>query len=119
MKNKIVLALVIAVCTTACVQKAFLKTVIITLVVNNKKDIKTVSIRGNGNPLSWDNDFAMQEVIKDSIYTATVQTMTAYKFGEIKFVIDGEWELKEKPNRRIIFNEKSDTTYLNAVFNKP
>ena len=61
----------------------------------------------------------MKELIKDSIYTATVQTMTAYKFGEIKFVVDGDWELKEQPNRRVNFNEKSDTTYLNATFDKP
>ncbi|MFY7964795.1 MAG: hypothetical protein ACOVO1_07845, partial [Chitinophagaceae bacterium] len=116
MKNKIILAIIIAVVTTSCVQQAFLKTVMVTLTVHNKKDIKSVGIRGNCNPLSWDNDYAMKELIKDSIYTATVQTMTAYKFGEIKFVVDGDWELKEQPNRRINFSDKSDTTFLNLTF---
>ncbi len=119
MKNKILIALLITTCSLACVQKAFLKTVIITLTVHNKKNIKTVGIRGNGNPLSWEKDYEMKEVIKDSIYSATVITMTAYKFGKIKFVVDGDWELKEQPNRKVIFNEKADTTYFNATFNTP
>lgn len=118
MKNKIIVATLVALSATACVQQAFLKTIIITLTVSGKKDIKTVGIRGNGNPLSWDKDFAMQEVVKDSIYTATVSTITAYKFGEIKFVVDGKWELEDKPNRRIALNEKNDTTYYKAIFNK-
>jgi putative oxidoreductase len=118
MKNKIILAITIAISLSACVQKAFLKTVIITLTVKNKKDIKNVGIRGNGNPLSWDTDFPMEEVVKDSMYKATVTTMTAYTFGEIKFTIDGDWELKEKDNRKIVFNEKSDTTFYNAIFNQ-
>lgn len=119
MKNKIILTIIIAFSATACVQQAFLKTVIVTLSVSNKSNIKKVGIRGEGNPLSWNKDIEMKEVIKDSVYTATVQTMTAYKFSEIKFVIDGEWELKEKPNRRVMFSEKSDTTYYTAIFDKP
>lgn len=117
MKRKIIIAYLIALASTACVQKAYLKTVIIKLTVKNKNNIKQVGIRGNGNPLSWEKDFAMQEVVKDSVYTATVCTMTAYKFGEIKFVVDGEWELKDEPNRRIVFSETSDTTYVQAIFN--
>ena len=57
MKNKIIIALICAISATACVQQAFLKTVMITLTVHNKKDIKSVGIRGNGNPLSWDKDY--------------------------------------------------------------
>jgi hypothetical protein len=118
MKNKIFLAIIIALSVTSCVQKAYLKTVIITLTVSDKKEIEKVGIRGKGKPLSWNEDYLMKEVIKDSIYTATVTTMTPYKFGEIKFTINGEFELKDKPNRKIIFSEKSDTTYYAAVFDK-
>jgi hypothetical protein len=102
--------------TNGCVQKANKKTVVITLTVQNMKDIKTAGIRGNGKPLSWDTDFEMKEVIKDSIYTATATTITGYKFAEIKFTVNGEFELKDQPNRRVVFSE-GDTTYYNAVFN--
>jgi hypothetical protein len=102
--------------TNGCVQKATKKTVVITLTVQNMKDIKTAGIRGNGKPLSWDNDFEMKEVIKDSIYTATATTVTGYKFAEIKFTVNGEFELKEQPNRKLVFSD-SDTTYYNATFN--
>jgi hypothetical protein len=92
--------------------------VIVTLTIPNKKNIKTVGIRGNGKPLSWEKDFVMTEVIKDSVYTATVKAITAYKFAEIKCTVNDEWELSEKPNRKILFSQKSDTTFLNIVFNK-
>lgn len=99
-----------------CVQKTYKKTVVFTLTVQNVKDIKSVGIRGNGKPLSWDNDFEMKPVIQDSIYTATATTVTGYKFAEIKFTVNGEFELKEQPNRRLVFSE-GDTTFYNAVFN--
>lgn len=102
--------------TNGCVQKTYKKTVVLTLTVQNMKDIKTAGIRGNGKPLSWDTDFEMKEVIKDSIYTATATTNTGYTFAEIKFTLNGEFELKDQPNRRLVFSD-GDTTYYNAVFN--
>lgn len=119
MKIKIIIAAIIAISATACVQQAFLKTVVITLTIQNKNGIGKVGIRGNGNPLSWNEDFLMQEVIKDSVYKATLSTMTAYKFGEIKFTVNGDWELKDKPNRKVYFSEKSDTTIVNAIYDIP
>jgi hypothetical protein len=98
-----------------CVQKSYKKTVVVTLTVPNTKGIKMVGIRGNGKPLSWSDDFEMKEVIKDSVYTATATTITGYKFAEIKFTINGEFELKQQPNRRLVFSS-GDTTYYNAVF---
>ncbi len=98
-----------------CVQKAYKKTVVVTLTVQNMRDIKTVGIRGNGGPLSWEKDYEMKPVIKDSMYTASVSAVTGYKFAEIKFVVNGEFELKDKPNRRVVFSDR-DTTYYNAVF---
>lgn len=43
--------------------------------------------------------------------------MTAYKFTEVNFVVDGEFELKEGQNRKVIFNNK-DTTVYRVEFNK-
>lgn len=119
MKNKFIIAVVITFSAIACVQQAFLKTVVVTLTVKNKKRIEKVGIRGNGNPLSWNQDFLMKEVIKDSVYTATLTTMSAYRFAEIKFTLNGEWELKDKPNRVVYFSDKSDTTIINAIYDVP
>ena len=99
-----------------CVQKPYKKIAIITLSVSNIKNIISVGIRGNGKPLSWDKDFEMKEVVKDSLYAASVTTVTGYKFAEIKFTVNGDFELKEQPNRRVVFSDK-DTTYYNAIFN--
>lgn len=110
------LAVLLLFITNGCVQKAYKKTVVVTLTVPNMKDIKTVGIRGNGKPLNWDKDFEMKELVKDSIYTATATTVTGYKFAEIKFTVNGEFELKEQANRRLVFSE-GDTTYYNAIFN--
>jgi hypothetical protein len=98
-----------------CVQKAYKKTVVVTLAVQNIRNITTVGIRGNGSPLSWEKDFEMKPLIKDSVYTASVTALTGYKFAEIKFVVNSEFELKDKPNRRVVFSE-GDTTYYKAVF---
>ena len=47
----ILLSLLIA-SASSCMQKAYKKKVVITLTVQNIKDIKTMAIRGNGKPLS-------------------------------------------------------------------
>jgi hypothetical protein len=116
MKNKLILATLITIIAySSCVQKSYKKTVVFTLETKGIKDITMVGIRGNGKPLSWDKDYEMKPIIKDSIYTATATTVTGYKFAEVKFTVNGEFELKEKPNRRVELSDK-DTTYYNAVF---
>jgi hypothetical protein len=102
--------------TVSCVQKSYRQTVVVRLSVPGVKDVKTVGIRGNGKPLSWDHDLEMTPIVKDSLYTATVTTVTGYKFAEIKFTVNGEFELADQPNRRIMFSGK-DTTFVNAVYN--
>ena len=110
--------LIIVTCSFAsCVQKSYERNVKITLDVSGVDDVKTVGIRGSGKPLSWNKDFPMQELVKDSLYTAVVSTITGYTFGEFKFTVNGVFELAEKENRRVYFSEK-DTTYFNAVFDK-
>jgi hypothetical protein len=118
MKNyNYLLAWILFLSVTSCVQKTYKKTVVLTLTVPAIKNIKTVGIRGEGKPLSWDADIEMQPIVKDSIYTAAITVVTGYKFGEIKFTVNGEFELKERPNRRVVFSDK-DTTYYNAVFDQ-
>lgn len=101
-----------------CVQKSYPKTVVFTLTLNGKKDVSSVGIRGNGKPLSWEEDYPMTELIKDSVYTATITTVTGYAWGEVKFTVNSEFELKNQDNRRITLKE-SDTVRYNAVFDRP
>lgn len=115
-KYSIILISLLLLLLASCVQKSYTKTVLVTLKVSNMKDIKSVGIRGQGKPLSWDNDYEMKPVVKDSLYTATITAVTGYKFAEIKFTVNGDFELKEQPNRRVVFSDK-DTTYYNAIFN--
>ncbi len=118
LKNKFLILGFILFTLNSCVQKAYVKTVIINLATPNKKNIKNAGIRGNGKPLSWQKDYIMKTIVQDSLYTATLVIKTGYAFGEVKFTIDDEWELQDKPNRKIIFSTTSDTTVYNAVFNK-
>lgn len=114
-KDKLILASLLILSLASCVQKSYKKTVVVTLSVPNIKDIKSAGIRGEGKPLSWDTDVEMKPVVKDSLYTATITAVTGYKFFEIKFTVNGEFELKEQPNRRVVFSD-NDTTYYNAIF---
>lgn len=116
MKKHLILSISLLLLTLAgCVQKSYTKTVVVTLKVSGIKDIKTVGIRGEGKPLSWDSDVEMKALVKDSLYTASITAVTGYKFAEIKFTVNGDVELKEQPNRRVVFSDK-DTTYYNAIF---
>ncbi len=103
---------------TSCVQKTHKRVVVVNLDVSKVKNIQSVGIRGEGKPLNWETDFPMQEVIKDSLYKAIIIVNTGYLFAEGKCTINGNFELKDKPNRRITFDVKKDTTYVNVVFDK-
>lgn len=116
MKHYLIIIIALLFTATGCVQKAYKKTVVVILNTAGKQNIQTAGIRGEGKPLSWREDFLMQPVVKDSLYTATITAITGYKFTEIKFTIDGEFELNGQPNRRVVFSD-GDTTFYNAVFN--
>jgi hypothetical protein len=115
-KNNIIIFSII-ILMSSCVQKSYKQVIKFTLTVTNKKDIKTVGVRGEGKPFSWYNDVELIPIIKDSIYAATVETITGYKFAKVKFTVDGNMELEDKPNRIINFSG-NDTTYYNATFNQ-
>ncbi|OYU93234.1 MAG: hypothetical protein CFE21_21325 [Bacteroidetes bacterium B1(2017)] len=103
--------------TSSCVQESYNQTVTVILDVSGIKDIKSVGLRGDGKPLSWDEDFEMKPLIKDSLYTTTFSGKTGYLFAEVKFVVNGEFELKDKDNRQVYF-DKSRKTIYKATFNK-
>ncbi len=102
--------------STSCVQKSYEKTVVFTVDVSAIKDIKTVSLRGKEKPLNWRKGISMTPIKDDSLYTATVTFLTGYKFTEVKFVVNDEFELKDQDNRRVQYSG-ADTTIYKAVYN--
>jgi putative oxidoreductase len=115
--KKIIVLLFITMSLISCVQKTNNHTVTILLDVSEIKDIKTVGIRGNENPFSWDYDSEMEVVKKDSLYKKTFKISTGSLCTEIKFTINGNFELKDKENRKVYFNKNGETIYK-AKFNK-
>jgi putative oxidoreductase len=111
--------MIILLALASCVQPSYNKTVVVTLDVSALKNIQSVGIRGEGKPLSWEADYPMTEVVKDSVYRAIITTKTGYLFATYKCTVNGNFELQEQPNRRIIFDTKKDTTYVDLVFDKP
>ncbi len=100
----------------SCVQKSYKRTVSLLLDVSGNKDIKTVGIRGNDKPFSWDNDQEMEIVKKDSLYKTTFTIETGRLSTELKFTINGNFELQDKENRKVYFNQSGVTIYK-AKFN--
>ncbi|MDR6157939.1 hypothetical protein QF023_001455 [Chryseobacterium sp. SLBN-27] len=115
--KKVVFLIIFGLFIIGCVQKTYKQTVIYTLKTSHPEEIKTVGIRGNDKPLSWDSDTELIPLKKDSLYQIKITYLTGYKFTEVKFTINGDYELKGMPNRRIDFNP-SGTTHYNATFNQ-
>jgi hypothetical protein len=116
-KMNILYFLIFGLLTSSCVQESYNQTVTVILDVSDISNIKSVGVRGNDKPLSWKQDFEMKPLVKDSLYTATFSGKTGILFAEIKFVVNGEFELKDKDNRRVVF-DKSRKTIYKAKFNK-
>ncbi|CAN1572796.1 hypothetical protein MCERE19_03382 [Spirosomataceae bacterium] len=102
--------------TISCVQKSHNQTVTVVLDVSDIPEVKSVGVRGNDKPLSWKQDFEMKPLVNDSLYTATFSGKTGLLFTEVKFVVNGEFELEDQDNRRVVFNNSRKTIY-NAKFN--
>lgn len=118
MKNISFLIILFCFILNSCVQKTFTKTVVYNLTVKNIKDIQSAGIRGNDKPLNWNEDLKMEVIKADTLYQTIVTYKTGYKFTEVKFVVNGDFEFQNNPNRRVAFNDK-DTTYYQAEFNSP
>lgn len=116
MKKYLIVALALVVISlSSCVQKTQFRTVVFTLDVSGIPNIKTVGIRGWDSPLSWDKDYPMMEIVKDSLYQVTISGRTGRLYIEMKFSINGELEEKISSNRQIYFSDK-ETTYYEAKY---
>ncbi|QIX63331.1 hypothetical protein HER32_20000 [Hymenobacter sp. BT18] len=102
----------------ACVQPAHNKTVVYLLDVRGIPNVQQVGLRGRDNPLSWDQDLPLTPVGNDSsLYRTVVTTRTGYLVTEVKFTVNGEFELQQADNRRIAFGAPGDTVVYRARFN--
>ena len=117
MKTKLaIIALLLSLILTSCIQKTHQKTVVFTLDASKIKNIKTVGIKGNDKPLSWSKNSEMKAIKKDSLYQLTITFETGYTFTEIKFMVNDSLEFENKNNRRVNFST-TDTTFYKAKFN--
>jgi PBP1b-binding outer membrane lipoprotein LpoB len=110
--------LTILITFSSCVQKTYDRKVRFLLDVSQMAPIKSCGLRGSNSPLSWDQDLEMKPLIKDSLYSVDVTFNTGYLGCEVKFVVNGQFELQNKDNRRIPFDVNKDTTIYSAVFDK-
>ena len=115
--NSLVLLALAGLLLPGCVQKSADKTVVYLLDVRGLPNVRQVGLRGRDKPLSWDQDLPLTPTGPDSsLYRAVVTTRTGYLVTEVKFTVNGEFELKEADNRRIEFSPSSDTTVYRARF---
>ena len=114
-KYQLIIMAVAIVTLISCVQKTTFRTVVFTLDVSGIQNIKTVGIRGGDNPLTWDKDHRMKEIVKDSLYQVTISGRTGRLYTEIKFSINGQLEEQLSENRQLFFKDK-DTTFYEAKF---
>lgn len=117
MKTFIIIINIIILSLASCVQKTNKHSITLLVDVSSLKDIKTVGIRGNDKPFSWDYDTEMEVVKKDSLYKKTCTFETGRLCTEIKFTVNGDFELKDKQNRKIYFNQNGETVFK-AKFDK-
>lgn len=104
-----------------CVQPAFDRMITYELDVSRVPGARTVGVRGADRPLSWDQDVAMRPVVPESLYVVTVTYHTGYLATDVKFTVNGEFELAEQENRRVRVVPTvtgGDTTVVHAVFNQ-
>lgn len=116
--NTALFLLLLAVLPTGCVQKTKLHKVNYLVNVYGLKNIEKVGIRGSDNPLSWDADLEMKPIVKDSLYAVEVIYNTGYNGTELKFTVNGIFELQNQDNRIIRFSE-SGHTEARFVFDRP
>jgi len=102
----------------SCVQEEHEKKVTVYLDMNGVENVGNVGIRGNFTSPRWNQLVPLTDEDGDGIYTATLTQKTAVYGIEFKFVNQGsEYELKDQPNRELVFEYKPETIEYIATFN--
>lgn len=104
---------------TSCVQETFKRTVSFSVDMSHESDVLSVGVRGDFDPLVWDEDFLLTDKDNDSIYTGTITFDTPFDFVSIKFVKNNSvFELNGKDNRKVYFDKLNESTKLEVIFNE-
>ena len=109
------LAAIAALLLGGCVQPAYDRTVVYELVAPAVTDSQQAGVRGDDSPLSWQKDLPLVRAPGDSLFRGTVTYRTGFLKTEVKFTVNGAFELVDAPNRRVVFT--GDTTVFRARYN--
>ncbi len=103
---------------TSCVQKQYLKSVLVKVDARGVENVKSIGIKGDFTNPRWKTEIPMTDDDNDGIFEATLSQETAVYNVEFKFVKNGEiYELIGKPNRVLQFEYKPETIVYSAKFN--
>ncbi len=105
---------------TGCVQRAYDRTIVYELDASGIPNVQSVGVRGRDKPLSWNTDVAMTQRAAGGPYTVAVTYHTGYLVTEVKFTVNGEFELANQDNRTVRVERTTtggDTTVYRATFN--
>ena len=118
-KNRLALYLAILVgLFTQCVQPTYERTLIIQVDTTGTKNVNAISVRGDFAPLSWEEGIELNFDSTDLLFKGTVILNSPFEQVELKFVANNhQFELPDKPNRSIRFNN-NDTLIYKATFNQ-
>jgi putative oxidoreductase len=110
----------VCVTLTGCVQRAYDRTIVYELDVSRVPNVQSVGVRGRDKPLSWNSDVAMTQRVAGGPHTVAVTYHTGYLITEVKFTVNGEFELTNQDNRTVRVRRTvtgGDTTVYRATFN--
>lgn len=116
MKN-FALFFILAMTVASCVQKTYERKVELTLRLPQKQAVTSIGVYGSGNPLSWQQPLALKPIIADSVYRVTFTAKTGFLQTELKFMVNEQWELNNKPNRILKYNTEG-VTKMEVVFDR-
>ncbi|WP_298516405.1 hypothetical protein [uncultured Kordia sp.] len=114
-----ILVLLFLVSITSCVQETYLKTVTVKLDMNGVSTTENVGVKGNFTNPSWKQVIPLTDDDHDGIFEATLSQKTAVNAIQFKFVNQGQYELKDQPNRTLEFKYKPETITYEAIFDVP
>jgi putative oxidoreductase len=113
-------ALCIAVLATGCVQPAYDRTILFEVNVSGVPNVQAVGVRGRDKPLSWQSDMPLTQRVTGGPFVGAVTFHTGYLATEVKFTVNGEFELADQDNRIVrVAPTKTggDTTVYRATYN--
>ena len=112
----------LSIALSGCVQPAYDRTIVYELDTTGVSNVQSVGVRGRDKPLSWNTDVAMAQGVPGGPYVVAITYRTGYLVTEVKFTMNGEFELANKDNRIVRMSRTStggDTTVYRAKYNVP